>query len=146
MSSLSDIPVQLWLALLALLALAWRLAATSTGRGNTRRARTAAAAEHHAESVLAAAGYHVVERQVTAKVPLRLDGVLVEASCRADLIVRRRRKHYVAEVKSGERVTDPTHPSTRRQLLEYLLVFDVEGVLLVDMHHETVIEVEFPAL
>ena len=59
--------------------------------------------------------------------------------CRADLLVEARSRsgflrgqRFVAEVKTGERAIDPTHPATRRQLMEYLHVFEVDGVLLVD--------------
>jgi hypothetical protein len=40
----------------------------------------------------------------------------------------------------------PTLPATRRQLLEYLLAFEVHGVLLVDLDEGRVRPVEFPAV
>jgi hypothetical protein len=52
----------------------------------------------------------------------------------------------VAEVKSGVDSTKVTSRSTRRQLLEYLLAFDVEGVLLVDMQRHAIHEVSFPGI
>lgn len=124
----------------------WRLAATRTRRGNRRRSRAAAVAEHEAERLLRRAGYEIVDRQVTAYLPITVDDEALEARCRADLLVARRGRHYIAEVKSGDRVTDATHPSTRRQLLEYRLAFDVDGVLLVDMHAREIREVVFPTL
>lgn len=45
----------------------------------------------------------------------------------------RKGRRYVAEVKTGERAPDPCHPPTRRQLLEYAMVFEANEVLLVDV-------------
>ncbi len=115
-------------------------------RGNMRRGARAARAEGEAERLLQRAGYRVVDRQVTGGWTLRVDGEDREVAVRADLIVRRRRRLYVAEVKTGRSAPRPDLPETRRQLLEYLLAFDVAGVLLVDMETRSVRTVEFPGL
>ncbi len=96
--------------------------------------------------MLERAGYRVVDRQVHRTWTLRVDGEDREVALRADLIVRRRRTRYVAEVKTGRSAPRPDHPETRRQLLEYRLAFDVAGVLLVDMETRSVHSVEFPGL
>jgi hypothetical protein len=101
-------------------------------------------AEHAAETLLRRAGYRVVGRQVTARWYLYVDGEAVPVLCRADLIVRRRGRRFVAEVKSGFEASDPTLPSTRRQLLEYQMAYPAHGVLLVDMARGRVSEVAFP--
>lgn len=105
-------------------------------------ARRGLDSERDAERLLGRLGYRVVERQVTGRWWLDVDGEPVEVTCRADLIVKRRRKRYVAEVKSGA-VRSPTAPAIRRQLLEYARTFDVDGVLLVDMGTHTVHTVRF---
>ena len=135
-----------WLvaALLLLLAVGWWRAATRTGRHNRRRQRTAQRGELRAERLLSDAGYRIEDRQVTARWSMWIDGEPHEVTCRADLLVRRRRRRYVAEVKTGDRAPDPTLPATRRQLLEYRLAFDVHGLLLVDVPAGRVIEVDFP--
>ncbi|MFT4624125.1 MAG: hypothetical protein ACI8PZ_002784 [Myxococcota bacterium] len=137
-------PWALVAVLLFAITLAWRRASTRTGRNNRRRQRVAQRGEVLAESLLAAAGFRVEDRQVTARWSMHIDGEPHEVHCRADLIVTRRRRRYVAEVKTGERAPDPTLPATRRQLLEYRLAFDVDGLLLVDVPGREVIEVEFP--
>ncbi|MCB9679874.1 MAG: hypothetical protein H6733_00255 [Alphaproteobacteria bacterium] len=147
---LSDPSLVRWLALAALFVLAmvtwgWWAAASRTRRGNTWRGKVARRAEAEAERLLVSRGYQVVDRQLHTTFDIAVDGQPVEVACRADLIVRRRRRHYVAEVKSGD-AGDPTRPATRRQLLEYLLAFDVDGVLLVDMPRRAVVEVAFPLL
>lgn len=141
---LDAVPGAAWLVAVVVLLVLWRAASSRTGRGNRKRATRAAVAEHHAEPLLARHGYRVTDRQVAGEVTVLVDGESRVVTCRADLIVERRRRRFVAEVKSGPNVTLATHPSTRRQLLEYLYAFDVDGVLLVDMHRKRVVQVEFP--
>ena len=74
-----------------------------------------------------------LDRQITARWTLFVDGHPREVSCRADLLVSKKNRRFIAEVKTGEFAPDPTLPATRRQLLEYQRAFPVDGVLLVDM-------------
>ncbi len=76
---------------------------------------------------------------------MAVDGRPVEAGLRADLLVERRGRVFVAEVKTGP-AARPTAPDTRRQLLEYRIAFDCDGVLLVDMDAERVLRVDFDLL
>ncbi|MFT7520741.1 MAG: Holliday junction resolvase-like predicted endonuclease [Kiritimatiellia bacterium] len=123
--------------------LTWRWTRGRTGRRNRARQRVASRGERSAERLLRKAGYRLVERQVTRRWTLWVDGKPVQVSCRADLIVRRRSKRYIAEVKTGERAVDPALPATRRQLMEYQHVFDVDGIILVDMAHGLIRTVSF---
>ncbi|HJN76938.1 MAG TPA: hypothetical protein QGF58_23640 [Myxococcota bacterium] len=125
------------------LAIAWRIAATRASRRSKRRTRKAIEAEGRAEKLLGRAGFSILDRQVAGHWTLLVDGEEVEAGVRADLLVGRGGQIYVAEVKTGERAPDPSFPATRRQLLEYLHVFQPDGLLLVDMERERVLEVEF---
>ncbi len=134
------LPVVLLVLLLVFL---WRRAATRTSRANRARQRVAGRGEEHAELLLERAGYTIDDRQVTAHWTMWVDGAPQEVRCRADLIVSRRRRCYVAEVKTGDRAPDPTLPATRRQLLEYERAFDVDGLLLVDIPGERIREVAF---
>ena len=132
------------LVLLLAITIAWWLATTRTARHNRRRQRVAQRGETIAERLLEDAGYRIEDRQVTARWTMQIDGVPTEVHCRADLVVRRRRRRLVAEVKTGARAPDPTLPATRRQLLEYRLAFEADGLLLVDVPERKIIEVEFP--
>jgi hypothetical protein len=136
--------IALGAALIAMLG--WSRARSRIGRANRARAAVARTGEVAAEKLLARHGFVVVGRQVTGRWSLRIDGDEREVRCRADLVVRPKRdRHalYVAEVKTGGAV-DPTLPSTRRQLLEYAMAFDVDGVLLLDMEERAVHRIEFP--
>jgi hypothetical protein len=134
------------LVLAALLgaALASRLARWRDRSARRAIARVGARAERDAERLLQRAGYRILDRQVTGRWTLRVDGDPVDVTCRADLLVERRGRRLVAEVKSAGPAVAPTAPATRRQLLEYTMAFDVDGVVLVDMQARAVVRVEFP--
>ena len=114
--------------------------------GHRSRARNDVAqrGEAEAERILESAGFRIVARQAVASWRLTIDGDSVDVGVRVDFIVERRRQRYVAEVKTGSRAPDPTLPATRRQLLEYSLVFGAAHVLLVDVPSRTIHAVSFP--
>lgn len=130
------------LVLVVICAVGWYRAHTRIRRGNLARQAVARIGEDEAERLLRSVGYAVVDRQVTGRFTLWIDDEAHELTCRADLLVERRGRRFVAEVKTGTRAPDPTHPATRRQLMEYLVAFPVAGVLLVDMEEGRVRRVE----
>ena len=76
---------------------------------------------------------------------LLVDGERTTVKLRADYLVSRRGRRFVAEVKSGPGGSPPRHTAaTRRQLLEYWAVFQVDGILLVDGESRQVHEITFP--
>jgi hypothetical protein len=132
-------PSTVWIALAAIASLvalfqtariAWeRLSRTWTIRA---RARRAVEGEQRAEPMLRDAGYEVLERQARVVWTVYADGEPLEVALRADLLVARGGRRYVAEVKTGKLAPRLDHAPTRRQLLEYRVAFGVDGVLLVD--------------
>lgn len=138
-----ELGLSIVLALAALL-LGLLVAGRKGNRATRRRNRTALDGEVIAEKLLKKNGYSVVEHQVVGQWWVDVDGEEVEVKVRADFLVKKRRRIYVAEVKTGQMVTDPLFPATRRQLLEYLLVFDIDGVLLVDAENRQIHRVDFP--
>jgi hypothetical protein len=99
-----------------------------------------------AGQLLEDAGYIILASQVTAPCPIDQDGVRRVADVRADYLVERRGRTWIAEAKSGPRATDPTERNTRRQLLEYAITYDVAGVLLVDAETGRISKITFPHL
>ena len=112
-------------------------------RASRRRNIRAHEGEKKAEKLLKSKGYTIEGRQVKEKSGLYVDGVWCEVEVRVDFIVRKRRKKFVAEVKTGKTAPDPTQSTTRRQLLEYSLVFKKYGVLLIDMEEKKIREISF---
>jgi hypothetical protein len=132
---------------LAALVLLWAIARVRrflAGVRARRRGRAAVRGEVAAEELLARAGFKVRERQVALVFPIVCDGQPLPIALRADLLVERGGRRYVAEVKTGEAAPSLATAATRRQLLEYLIAYRVDGVLLVDAERGSVHEVEFP--
>lgn len=109
-----------------------------------RLRRRAAEGEREAEILLRRAGYRIVARQVAATLHYRIDGRAEEIAVRADMLVSRRGRTEVVEVKTGRVAPQPTLTATRRQLLEYAHAFDVDSLLLVDPDAHTVTRVGLP--
>jgi hypothetical protein len=108
-----------------------------------RRLARAAKGERDAEPLLERAGFRVRGRQVRSHVGYRVDGELHEAEVRADYVVTRGGKAFVAEVKTGS-ARSLAAPTTRRQLLEYAHAFAAHGVLLVDPERGRIHEISLP--
>jgi hypothetical protein len=108
------------------------------------RFRKARQGESRARDLLEAHGYAVIASQALRSYILTLDGAEMQIALRADYLVTRDGLRYVAEVKTGAYAPQIRTGGTRRQLLEYRVAFDVDGVLLVDAEEERVQVVGFP--
>lgn len=138
--------VALLLALVLLLALGWWRASRRWSRASRRRNRLAQDGEALAIALLEEEGFTVLEAQRAGAWTIEVDGEPVEVRVRADLWVERDGLVYVAEVKTGGQAPDPTYGPTRRQLLEYQLVFEPDGLLLVNPEEGTITEIAFPQM
>ncbi len=136
-----------WIAA-GLLAGAWLLsrwwAAWRRSLRARRRGRRAADGEIDAERLLRQSGYRVLARQQAITWQLESDGDEIEVELRADLLVERDGRSFVAEVKTGDQAPSISTAATRRQLLEYLVAYETDSVLLVDVEREEIREVGFP--
>jgi hypothetical protein len=112
-------------------------------RAHARLAR-AGEGERRARAWLEELGFEIVGAQVAAEYTLKVDASDVPIAVRADYVVARGGAVYVAEVKTGALAPRVQTPATRRQLLEYAVAFDADGVLLVDAESGRVHEVAFP--
>lgn len=99
--------------------------------------------EATAESLLKAAGYTLVDAQLRLPCNYLVDGDPVSYAVRVDFLVEKGGLRYVAEAKNGPSASDPRSTATRRQLLEYAVVFRAHGVLLVDVPGRRVRTIEF---
>lgn len=104
--------------------------------------KRAKAAEKKAVVLLQKWGYTVLDVQLREKVVITIDGKPHESTIRADVLVRKGFKRFIVEVKTGQQ-TSPTLPNVRRQLLEYWLVYQPDGMLLLDMEKEVLKEICF---
>jgi hypothetical protein len=119
----------------------WRTSAQSR-----RRARRGFAGQAAAAKLLVGAGYTVLDANPRIDWATVQGGQEQTVELRADYLVRRRGRHYIAEVKTGDAADFVGSSATRRQILEYQLAFGVDGVLLVCPEQRTVEPIEFPGL
>lgn len=113
-------------------------------RAPARSRRMGAAGAARAAAVLERAGCRIVACEVVREGVVEVDGRPEPFVVRADFVVERRGRLWVAEAKGGPGSTSVHDRATRRQLLEYAHVFGVEGVLLVDGRRGTIHLVRFP--
>jgi hypothetical protein len=111
-----------------------------------RRARRAVAGEWDGADLLRRAGYRIVARQARMWWAPVVDGEPVEIELRADYLVEADGEVLVAEVKTGDDAPHLSTTATRRQLLEYVIAFDVDAVLLVCPERGAIHRVDFPWL
>jgi hypothetical protein len=135
------------LAAILLVVLGAALSRRAVSRRTRGRARVAVRGEAEAAALLEDAGYVVEGRGVERQGALLIDGQRVAFGVRADLLARcPRGRLHVVEVKTGGRAPDPLHGPTRRQLLEYALVFGSRRILLVDMEARRILAIGFEPL
>lgn len=118
---------------------AWR--ASTIAR---RRSARAIRGEADAERLLIRRGFTILDRQLCLDWAIACDGDEHLVELRADLLVERDGRHYIAEVKTGDSAPLITNAATRRQLLEYCIAYQVDAVLLVDVEADRVSEISFP--
>ena len=109
----------------------------------SRRVLDAQFSEVEAEELLKKKGFKILGKKKRADIVTYVDGRPNLGFVQADYIVEKNGKKFVAEVKAGEMVVDPSEPSTRRQLLEYKFAYKPYGILLVDMIGKAIHSVDF---
>jgi hypothetical protein len=125
------------------LGLALARAQSRGSRASTGRNIRAREGERAAQALLEEQGYEILGEQVAGRWSVLVDDEEVAFGVRADLLVARDGDVFIAEVKTGTLAPDPTFGPTRRQLLEYQLAFQVDGVLLVDADNGTIAHIAF---
>lgn len=107
-----------------------------------RRFKRGLIAEKHAAKFLRRHGYKILAAQLQEPITVYVNGEPQESTVRADFLVRKGWKNYIVEVKSGQQGT-VWQAATRRQLLEYKLVYEPDGIILLDMEHHNLQKVGF---
>ena len=114
-------------------------------RAHKHRLRRAATGEADAEALLERSGYRIVSHHPRQPWTVTVDGEPRSIELQCDYIVADEKRHLAVEVKTGAGATI-SHPATRRQMLEYRLAYDVDGVLLADMERRSLHEIAFADL
>lgn len=109
-----------------------------------RRIVRAIQGERDAERFVRERGFKILAVQPEYVWQLSVDGRPAQVVLRPDLILERNGRRYVGDVKTGQSAPNPLMTSTRRQLLEYLIACDVDGVLVIDIEARRIRSLVFP--
>ncbi|MCR4430708.1 MAG: hypothetical protein NUV45_06795 [Tepidanaerobacteraceae bacterium] len=108
-----------------------------------KRINRAKKSEIKAVELLKKNGFEIIDIQKENTYTVFVDDKPYKATVKADMIVKKGNKTFVAEVKSGESAPSLKSIDTRRQLLEYYLVYKPGGLLLIDMEKNKIRKVEY---
>jgi len=122
----------------------YKLSSFLNARTITRRRERGERGEEIAKKFLIKRGYAIIKEQPRHSSALIVDGEEVKYEVRADFLVERRRRRYIVEVKTGKVATNPASSSTRRQLLEYSRIYDVDGLLFFNAELKKIMTITFP--
>ena len=100
--------------------------------------------EEKAKKYLLKHGYKIIEEQPEHDAELFIDEQLHKYKVRADFLVEYKGVTSIVEVKTGNKATDPASIQTRRQLLEYSLIYKVDQLLFFDAETFTLHSIRFP--
>lgn len=112
-------------------------------RAQKKRFKRGDQLEKEAAVFLKKKGYQVLEFQKVFYHTFKSDNTEQKAKLITDYIVKKGRKTYIVEVKSGKSAIMLSDKNTRRQLLEYDFVIPNDGVILLDMENKKLQLVEF---
>lgn len=115
-------------------------------RNFKKKMQKAKKSEHRAVKFLENKGYQILDFQKKCFYTLYIDNKPYKIEVKADLIVKKGNKNFVAEVKTGEKVTSPKYTGTRRQLLEYYMAYRPDGLILVDMERQKIRTIKYSIL
>lgn len=96
-----------------------------------------------AENILLKHGFKILDRGRKGSLITYVNGKSNLGLVQADFVVTKKKKTYVATIKSGEFSSDEASTALRRQLIENKFVFDPDGLLVVDINEGRLKRVEF---
>lgn len=88
-------------------------------------------------------GYKVLEYQPEISYEILIDDESHIFKLKPDYIVSKNGKIFVAEVKTGDYAPSVFSKDTRRQLLEYYIASNYDGVILVNMEERIIQNIDF---
>ena len=112
----------------------------------TRRKRLKRGIEKEKEAyrVLEKLGFKVIGQNVKYNYNVLENHIETKIGLEIDYLVRKNKKTYIVEVKTGSSATRINNSNTRRQILEYSLFVPNDGIYLLDMDNEQLFEIGFP--
>lgn len=137
--------IGIWILVAVVLFLLFKLTPFLTQkRKSKKRLARGRKKEGEAAAVLRFYGYEIIGRNLKYNYDLEIGEREQNIQMEIDYLVSKHGKRYIVEVKSGQSATKITNSSTRRQILEYSLFVENDGVMLLDMEKESLELISFP--
>ncbi len=95
------------------------------------------------ENLLLKHGFKILDRGRKGSLITYVNGRSNLSFVMADFVVAKKRKTYVATIKSGEFSSEESSTALRRQLIENNFVFKPDGLLVVDINEGRLKRVDF---
>lgn len=99
--------------------------------------------EKQAAKFLSSKGFTILGEQIEYQHTYFVNGEATTSTITIDYLAEKNEKVYVVEVKSGKSAISIKNRSTRRQLLEYAVAIECDGVYLLDMENRSLSLIEF---
>ena len=99
--------------------------------------------EFEAKSFLKNLGFTIIAEQAPLISSLFIDNKKYSYEVKVDYLVKKGDKKALVEVKTGTEATNPLNINTRRQILEYMLLYNVDKVFLFDAQNKKLKEIKF---
>lgn len=118
----------------------------SRKRQQKKRFKRGLKLEQKAARFLVSKGFSVIGEQVEYRHSYLVNKEEAVSIINIDYLVEKSNEVFVVEVKSGKSAISIKNRGTRRQLLEYAVAIECDGVYLLDMENKDLqlIEFEFP--
>jgi Holliday junction resolvase-like predicted endonuclease len=115
----------------------------SRKRAQKKRFKRGVKLEKQAAKYLTNRGFTIMGEQLEYQHTYFVNSEEENSTITIDYLVEKDEKLYVVEVKSGKTAISIKNRSTRRQLLEYAVAIECDGVYLLDMENKTLKLIEF---
>ena len=89
-------------------------------------------------------GFTIIEEQPRESSTILIDDTPNTYNVRADFLVERKGRRAIVEVKTGNISTNPTSTNSRRQLLEYSHIYNVDDLLFFNAESKKLQKISFP--
>ncbi len=99
--------------------------------------------EFEAKNYLKNLGFTIIAEQASLISSLFIDKIKYDYEVKVDFIVQKGNKKSIVEVKSGNEAINPLNINTRRQLLEYMLLYNVDNIYLFDAKNKRLKKISF---
>lgn len=99
--------------------------------------------EKEGEAILEKRGFKILEKRLSSPVITLVSGKSHMAESTADFLAEKERKKYLVHLHGGSISADLNDPALRRKLIENEVVYQPDGLILVDLVDKSLQEISF---